>query len=194
MPFLCQLPGVVTAEGDNEVILIRMGKDMLQRSGLPSIWREWKKLYLSRSASAGVKTIGREILKLKIKIMLRLYVDHKLRGRSLFSCWNKAVSSIVRLATLQSYGRSLEVLQAFLRKTDSFPADVAACILRSYESEVFKTLHLESGQSLIEEDLSVLVQNKHLIYEELKVPTGLVRSPLLGDFVHNYTKGFEEGL
>lgn len=191
--FLNQLPGVVTAEGDNEVILIRMGRDLLN---LEKPFKLIQRMILGLFRRDHVSLLQKAKDRLTLRLVISSYVQFHFKKATLFKTWNLAVADIILLSTTESYIQSLKSLNEFtsIHITDSALQNAVSTV---YGADVINTLKCK-GLKLndiksrhLQNAHEVIYQNREQIFRILKPPTCLSRSPLLGNFVKNYSAAFD---
>ena len=193
--FLNQLPGVVTAEGDNEIILIRLGKDLL--TSKLDLKSESKRLfkYVCQGKISEARLLGR-YLKNRALLSLKLAFETKVQKKDLFTVWNQNIESVIQLALIHSYIQSYRALELFLQKNPGIDTNLKSAMLKIYQLEVIKHLN-QKGISLKfsnhnrQHYIENIFKNRDSIFEILKIPTCLIRSPLYGNFEANYINEFK---
>jgi acyl-CoA oxidase len=96
--FAAQCPGIVTAEGDNQIVLIKIARQMLTKRGYQSLQREQR---LSGSMRDGERLLGliRERERRLLNELKRGMAAARILGSNLFELWNENINLAIETAT-----------------------------------------------------------------------------------------------
>lgn len=201
--FLCQLPGIVTAEGDNDILLIRLAREMLLGQGyqLPKI--RWMSLTLARlQRKPDWKNIlAATELKMILAIRIKTFWNIKILKKSLFQSWNETLPRAMDVSRIHAYRVCLESLNLRARRchphiqslSHSIEEIFTQSVIEKFLPQILENVTVTSGQMRALKKDSVrhvrkIIVHKSSLLTSLDVPAYLISSPLLGDYVDNYIR------
>lgn len=203
LPFLCQLPGLVTAEGDNDILLIRMAREILMAENyrLPRI--NWTSLLFSsfQKRPDWLQVLAKTEIKIVIKLRLQTFWNLKIAKKSILESWNDTLVVAMGLARLHSYRISVETFnsqkatchQHIKVLTQAMENLYLLNTVEKFLPEIAAEVGISSKQvRALNKDIKkftgkISAKNTSLI-ASFDLPTELAGSPLIGNFVENYTQ------
>jgi acyl-CoA oxidase len=192
--------GVVTAEGDNEILLLRMAREMLVGSAYePPAASEWAAPPLLESPDYLLSLLRER----ERKLVLELRGVMRTRGQSaMFDAWNELVCDAVELATLHVRRTALEVFNEYLNGVEDVTArDVLNRLLRLLcLKEIAGSMSNLMAQGLV--DLTCdrrvasersalagsLLADAELLRDAFAIPETLLEAPIAKDYIGSYDR------
>lgn len=121
--FAAQVPGLVTAEGDNHIVLIKIARQMLLKQGYVPLKKTPHDSYASLSHPERLLGLVRERERRLLDELRRAMAVAKLPGRDLFEIWNENINLAIETATAHA---SRLAAEAFWQQAKDLPSDSPA--------------------------------------------------------------------
>jgi acyl-CoA oxidase len=192
--------GVVTAEGDNEILLLRMAREMLVGSDYePPVAAELAAPPLLESPDYLLSLLRER----ERRLVLELRVTMRTPGQSgMFDAWNELVTDAVELATLHVRRTALEVFNEYLDQVEDGTArDVLDRLFRLLcLKEIAGSMSNLMVQGLVDVSFDrrvasersalagSLLADAELLRDAFAIPETLLQAPIAKDYIGSYDR------
>jgi acyl-CoA oxidase len=184
-------PGLITAEGDNQIVLLKIARQMLLGRGYPSPDVPVLEAGLSLTDRARQSALFRERERLLLG-ELRGGMAARLRGRNAFDIWNDQVNLALETATAHA---SRLAFEAFAEPVAALGDDhPAALLLRLFGLEeiarhlgfflaegLISVTEVKSYHALVGELCRQLRPHALTLAEAFDIPNSVLRAPIASD-------------
>jgi acyl-CoA oxidase len=195
-PYTVQAQGTVTAEGDNQISLIKIARQMLLGQGYDKLPRESDVMAHELGDPRRLVALLRSRERLLLND-LRRGMAPAMTGRNLFALWNENINLAIETASAHT---SRLVMEAFWAAADRLHADSPVRQLVSlfglqeiaphlgfFLAEGLVTPEEVRGHSRsLDRECERIHGAAEYLTEALDIPNDVLRAPIAGDFVAEY--------